>query len=204
MFKRVITLTVAAMMILGLTGGAALADEISDQIKRGMKLYEDGNLSGAVEELEFALAQMRQKKAESLTTIFPKAPSGWKAEKPQAQSAGRAMLGGGINVTQTYVQDGGQGRVSMEVLTDSPFIQTLGMILANPMMMQGGDQGKLIRIHGEKGVIKEMQGNAAELQVLIDKKILFKVEAREVKQAGQVTRQFAEMMDVKKLRELTK
>ena len=204
MIRTGLSLMMAALLLLGAGSLPALADEISDQIKRGLKLYEDGDLTGAVEELEFALAQMRQQKAENLTKIFPKAPSGWEAEKPKAQSAGRALLGGGINVTQVYKQGRGDGTVTMEVVTDSPFIQTLAMVLANPMIMQGDDHGRLIRLHGEKGLLKQVGKDGAELQILIDKRILFKVEVRQTDSADTVAKQFGELMDVKKLRDITK
>ena len=110
--KLLIFCLCAALMVLP---GAALADDITDMIKRGLKLYEEGNLSQAMEELNFALAQMRQKKADSLTEIFPDAPSGWKAEKAVSESAGAGLLGGGISASRKYKQDGGKGKAKVEI-----------------------------------------------------------------------------------------
>ena len=65
-------------------------------------------MSQAIGEIEFALAQLKQKKAEALGQIFPAAPSGWTAEKAQGSSAGGAMFGGGVSATRSY-RDGEQG-----------------------------------------------------------------------------------------------
>ena len=53
---------IAILLFLLSPAGAALADEISDQLKQGMKFYEEGKVSQAIGEVEFALAQMKQKK----------------------------------------------------------------------------------------------------------------------------------------------
>jgi len=177
------------------------ADEISGQLEKGLKLYEDGKLSQAIGEIEFALAQLKQKKAEALGKIFPEAPSGWTAHKPKSSSAGAGMLGGGISASRRY-QDDGKGRVKIEVIADSPLIQSLAMMLSNPMFLTSGKGGKLVRLQGHKAVLKE-QEQRAELQALIDNKVLVRVTARRVEDPGQVAQDFAAKMDLAKLKELT-
>lgn len=63
--KRAIV-CLSSLLLLLYISGFALADEISDQLKQGITFYEEGNVSQAIGEVEFALAQMKQKKAESL------------------------------------------------------------------------------------------------------------------------------------------
>ncbi|MCF8031453.1 MAG: hypothetical protein K9K66_17785 [Desulfarculaceae bacterium] len=198
--KRIALLALSLLMVLSLTL-PAMADEISGQLEKGLKLYNDGKLSQAIGEIEFALAQLKQKKAEALSKIFPEAPSGWTAEKAKGSSAGGAMLGGGISASQRY-RDGGKGRVKVEVVTDSPLIQSLAMMLSNPMFLQSGNAGKLVRFQGHKAVLKD-QGERAELQSLIDNKVLVRVSARRVKDAAAVVQQFAGKMDLNKLKDLT-
>jgi len=202
MLKKSIILTVCATMFL--LSGVAGADETVDIIKRGIKLYEEGKLSQSMEELNFALAQMRQKKADSLTAAFPEAPSGWTAQKAVAESAGAGLLGGGISASRKYKQDGGKGRASVEVMTDSPLIQSLGMMLSNPMFLQGGSNGKLVRINGQKAVLEEQADDRAEVQMLVDNKILVKTEASRAENASQIAQELAKKLDLDKLRDLTK
>ena len=203
--KKLILLALALIVSISFGIGAAFADddEIPGQLQTALKLYKDGKLSQAISELEFALAQMRQKKGEAFTKLFPKAPDGWKAEKAKAESAGSAMMGGGITASQEYRRTSGPGRVHMEVMSDSPLLQSLGMILSNPMLMQGGSQGKLIRFKGNKGLLKD-QGKHAELQAVINNKVLFVVKASRVDDAAKVAKTFANEMDFDKLSEMTK
>lgn len=194
--RRTAPLLVALILLLTT---AAWADEISDQIKRGLKLYQDGKITESIGELEFALAQMRQKKGEALTQVFPKAPDGWTAEEPQVQSAGAAMLGGGINATRTYRQKDGSGTVNVEILSDSPVVQTLGMMLNNPMMLQGARGTKPVRIKGQKGVLQTRSKKRAELQLLVGGKTLLKVSVNRVEGAADLALQFAKLVDMEKL-----
>lgn len=199
--KKLLILCLCATMII--LPGTALADDIGDMIKRGLKLYEEGKLSQSMEELNFALAQMRQKKAESLTAIFPEAPSGWKAEKAVTESAGAGLMGGGISASRKYKEDGGKGSAKVEVMTDSPLIQSMAMMLSNPMFLQGGKNGKLVRIKGQKGILKD-SGKRAELQMLIDNTILLKAEASRTDKAGDIVQELTKNLDLDKLRSLTK
>ena len=181
----------------------AAADDIKDQIKQGLKLYEDGKISQALGELEFAVAQLKQKKAESLAKVFPKAPSGWQAQKSQGKSMGAGFLGGGISASRSY-KNQKRGQVKIEIITDSPFIQSLAMVLNNPMFAQAGGKNKLIRFKGQKAIIKSQGEKRAELQTIIDNKVLLKVSASRVDEAEQVVRQFADKIDLDKIRELTR
>lgn len=203
MRRRLLALA-AAVAVLTLFCAPAWADDIPAQLERGVKLYKEGKYSQAIEEIEFALNQIRQKKADQLSTIFPKAPSGWKAKESKAASMGRSMMGGGINVSREYVKDGGKGTVKMEVFTDSPLIQSLGMMLSNPMFIQSSKQARLIRIKGNKGILKLSGKNRAEIQTLIDKRILFQVEVRRADDPGKIAMDFANLMDIDKLKSLSK
>lgn len=181
----------------------AAADEIADQIKQGLKLYQDGKISQSLGELEFAVAQLKQKKAESLAKVFPPAPSGWQAQKSQNKSMGAGFLGGGISASRSY-KNQKRGRVKIEIMTDSPFIQSLAMVLSNPMFAQAGGKNKLFRFKGQKALIKSQGENRAELQTIIDNKVLLKVSANRVDEPEQVVRQFADQIDLDKLRDLTR
>ena len=199
--KRLLALGMTVLLALALAPAAA-ADEISDQLEKGLKLYKQGELSQAIGEIEFALAQIKQKKAEALGKIFPEPPSGWTGEKPEGTSAGRGMMCGGISASRQY-RDKGRGRVMIKVVTDSPLISTLAMMLSNPMFLQGGKEGKLVRFQGHNAVLKD-RGQRAELQALIDNKVLLRVTARRVDKAAEVVRQFADKLDLAKLKELTR
>lgn len=198
--RKILILTLALGLLMAPT---VWADEITDQVQRGVKLYEDGKITEAIGEIEFALAQMRSQKGDALTKVFPEAPEGWKAKEPEVQSAGASLLGGGITATRDYVQKDGRGRMSIQIFTDSPLIQTMAMMINNPMMT-GGKNSKPVRINGQKGVLQTKGKDRAELQLLVDGNILLKVDARKVENAAQMAQDMAKSVDLKKLRQLSK
>jgi hypothetical protein len=139
-----------------------------------------------------------------LGDVFPEAPDGWKAEKPESQAAGRAMLGGGISATRAYSQKSGKGRAEIEIMTDSPMLQSLSMLFSNPMFLQGSGKGKLIKVQGQKAILKSRKENSAELQAMIDNKVLLKVTVRRYDGAADFAKEMAEAVDLDKIRELNK
>ena len=55
----------------------AHADEITDQIDQAKTYYGQGDVPGAIAELEFALQALRGKIGQELLGTFPPAPAGW-------------------------------------------------------------------------------------------------------------------------------
>jgi hypothetical protein len=202
MSKASVSLALALLLIL--TVGPARADEITDQIERSIKLYKDGNVSEALNELEFASGLMRQKKAESLAEVLPEAPSGWKAEKTETQAMGKAFFGGGLSASRAYKQEKGKGRVTIEVVSDSPLLQGVAMLLTNPMLVQSAQGSKLIRIGDEKAILQARGTESAEVQLVVDNKVLVKAEARGLPEPGETAKEFIAKVELKKLRQLNK
>jgi hypothetical protein len=189
-------------LCLAAVPAAAAEDEVARQLQRSLQLYEDGKVSQAIEEVSFALAQMRQKKAELLGELFPDAPEGWKAAKAKSQAGGAALMGGGVSASRGYTQKDGKGRAEVEVVTDSPLIQSVAMILSNPMFLQSGQHGQLVRVNGEKALLKG-EGKRAELQAIVNNKALLKAVVRNHDQAAELARSLAQGVDMARLKEMT-
>jgi hypothetical protein len=202
--RRTLTVLLAATAFILAGTLTAAADQIEDQINKALNLYKGGQVSQALTELDFAAAQLRQMKAESLGNIFPEAPDGWKAQKVKTGAMGAGMMGGGISAEREYRQDGGRGRVSVKVISDSPMLQGLAMMMSNPMFAQGGDGGKLMLIDGHKVMLKEQADDRAELQTIVNNKVLVEVNVSRTQDAAQVSQDFFKMLDMQKLGELTK
>ena len=181
--RSALRLTAVALIILCLAL-PALADDISSQLEKGLQLYQDGKLSQAISEIGFALARLKQKKAQALAGVLPVPPAGWNAEQAQNSKRGTSMLGGAVSASRRY-KNQSKGRVRVEAVTDSPLIQSLAMMLSNPMFLQSGKAGKLVTLQGHKAVLKD-QGERAELQALINDKVLVRISAWRVKNAAEV------------------
>jgi hypothetical protein len=196
---RAIFAVLAAFALLG--AATVQADEITDQLERGLKLYKEGKYGESLNEIDFASAQIRQKKADTFAGAFPDAPAGWTAEKAETQAIAKALFGGGITATRNYKQD--KNRVKMELVTDSPLLQSMAMVINNPMMMQGGQGMKPVRVGDERGML-QTHNNRAELQLIVDGKVLVKVEVNAGDKSEDTAKEFANRLDIKKLKELAK
>lgn len=199
---RKILPVLALVVILGCGwSGLAAADEVTDQIELGLKLYKEGNINEALSELEFALAQIRQKKAEGMGDLFPEPPSGWTAQEFESQAVGGGALGS-ISASRQYDQTGGQGRVDIEIISDSPMITSLAMVLGNPMVTQGDKRTKLIKVAGQRALLKQKSKSRAELTFIVANKIMVTVKARRIPEAAKVVKDFGTRVNIKKLKEL--
>jgi hypothetical protein len=191
-----------AAVVLGLSlliPFAALADETGDALEQGLKFYKEGKLTKAIGELEFALAQLKQQKAEAMQKLLPEPPDGWKSVKGKSTAAGGGFLAGGVSASRTYREAQGRGSVEIQIISDSPMIGGMATMLSNPAFMQSSQGAKLIRFQGQKAMVTSKVDNRAELQTLINNKMLFKVSVNRVKGAAEVAKKFGKMVDLEKL-----
>lgn len=164
MLRNTIAMLVAALLV-GPT--LALADEVTDQLDVAKEAYEAGNLGQAVDELQYAIAQIQELQQRDLMKLLPEPLAGWAAEPATAQSGGLAALAGGTILSRDYRKDSGEG-VSLQIMGNSPMTQALSMMLANPMMLQMDPGSKMYRLKGNKGLIKHDAGTHSwEISVIL-------------------------------------
>lgn len=126
---------------------AAHGDEIADQLDTAKKLYEDGDLAGAVGELEFVLQALRGRFAEAFRATFPAPAEGWSAE--DAEKTGALPFLGGTTISRKYVQENGPGRIEAQLSTGGGMLQSLAQMFANPQMLAMQPNAKRVRIQRE-------------------------------------------------------
>ncbi|MCB9516682.1 MAG: hypothetical protein H6693_10855 [Candidatus Latescibacteria bacterium] len=148
----------------------AAADDVTDAIDEGLAAYKANRFGDAASSLEYAAALIKQQKGEAIGVVFPDAPAGWSREEPQSGAAGAAMFGGGVSASCDYEQDGGDGQMSIQIMSDSPVIATLSMALSNPMLM-ASDGAKLTKFGGNKARVK-FENGSGEIQVLVESTVL--------------------------------
>jgi hypothetical protein len=136
--------------------GIAFADDVTDAINEALQNYNDGKFSDAMTSLNYASQLIGQKKGGDLQSFLPQPLGGWEAEEASSQSMGAAMLGGGVSAERQYNK--GSSSIRIQIVTDSPMIQSMMMMFGNPMLA-GADGGKMEKISGEKAIVKY---NAAE------------------------------------------
>ena len=191
MKKITFVVMIASLALFTWVCGPALADEVTDQVDEAVKLYKDGKYAQAASELEFAVQQIRQKQAGLLKDLFPDAPSGWTAGEPESTTAGAAFFGGGISASRSYTKD--NSRIKINVLSNSPVLQSYMMMFSNPMMMAG--QGDLVKVAGYKAIRKFDAGSGeGEMNIVVANKILVTIEGSKLSDAQAITT-FAEAID---------
>ena len=175
----------------------AVADEITDTIDEAVASYKEGKYSKAAEDLSFAMDLIRQKKGTALQSYLPDALPGWKAEEPTSQTVGAAMFGGGTTLSREYSK--GDSKVTIEMVTDSPMMQGIAMMLSNPMFA-GSDGGKLTRVNREKAIVKyDGKERSGEIIMIADNRFLITVKGNNVSKEDLMA--YAKAIDIKKLKE---
>jgi len=193
MKKAVIVLLVVILGFMGMAG--ARADEISDIIERGKKLYQEGKYSEASSELQYAVSQIQNLQAEELKKLFPEPLPGWTAEEASASAAAMGLFGGGITASRTYKKEDTGESIEIQIITQSPLLQTVMMLLANPAMLAGQPDTKLVRVKGEKAIEKfSAKGKKGELSLILEGNTLITVKGRKITDKN-VLHQYMEKID---------
>ena len=174
-FYSLITLFIGLFFF---TSGPVWADEITDSIEEAMEYYKKGDFVEAANSLDYASQLIRQKRSGNLEGFLPNPLSGWTAEDIKSQAAGTGVLGGMISVNRTYRKN--QSSIKIEIIVDSPGIQSMIMVLSNPAYASAGG-GKLTRIKNQKAIIKYLEsGKNGEINIVVAKKYLVNVEGRNI------------------------
>jgi hypothetical protein len=158
-----------AMALAALSAPAAQADDVTDALESAREAYEAGDLTYAIEELDYAKQLMVAQNADALVQFLPEAPDGWSREVNTEMNAGLAMMGGGTGAEATYEGDGGS--MTLTIMADNPMVGAMAGMIGNAGMMGG----KLERVGREKFMVLD-----GEITGLIDKRILVKATGGEV------------------------
>lgn len=186
----------ACVLLAAAVAAPAAADEIIDQINSAIELYRAGDFVGAAGELEFAAAQIRQLRAGEVSGALPAPLSGWTAKDVETAAMGAAMFGGGTSASRTYEQD--RARVEIKIMTDSPMLQAVTMMLNNPMVLSGSGQ-KLIRVDGNKAAL-EWKEDRGTVNVVVMNSLLVTVEGRRCTEQDLIA--YAEAVDYGLLKQI--
>ncbi len=188
----------AVFVFMSLAASPVLADDVKDSIDEGLKHYDKGEFAEAVQSLDYAAQLIRQKKGGQLEVFLPNPISEWKAEDAKSQVVGAAMFGGGVTAERSYVK--GDSRINVQILTDSPMMQAMMMMFANPMMATS-EGGKLEKINGEKAIVKYSNDTRhGDIHVVVANRYLITIQGNNVARQDLIS--FARGIDFKKLAEM--
>ncbi len=174
-----------------------LADDVNDQIEEAIKAYEKEDYNMAITALDAASTLIRQKKGELVSKLLPEPLSGWEAGEAKSRAGAAGIFGGGISAERRYTRkdDGKTVALTISITTDSPLIQTMGMMFSNPMFM--GQDNKLTVINGEKAIANERDNS---LTSMVSNKVLVKIDG-DKKVSPKTLKEYFKSIDFKAIKE---
>ncbi|WP_424926499.1 hypothetical protein [Amaricoccus tamworthensis] len=168
----------------------AQADEFTDVVNEALLAYEEGDIEGAKEELDYAVTLLADMKSETLREFLPEAMDGWTRTEGDTDGAGMgmAMFGGGNVVAAEYTGSG--ENLTITLVANSPMVSSLGAMITGMASMGGGKPIRIQRV--------TFAQNDEELQGIVDDRVLVTVAGNaslETKKA------YLEAMDLRGLRD---
>jgi len=189
------TLTYASLATILLTCSVT-ADDISDTLEEALASYKKGDVTQTKEDVIYVLELLKQQSGNTLKDQLPEALEGWEAEEAKSETAGAGMLGGGTVLSRSYKKD--KSKIVIEIITDSPLLQGLGSMFANPMFNAGGE---IKRINREKATIKyNKKRESGEIVLMIDKRFIVNVKGTKVSKDELI--EYTEAIDFKALKKM--
>lgn len=172
---RIVFALVVLFVALPLHAGE---DTVLSTIKEATRQYQAGDYSGSASNLDYASQLIRQKKSEKMKELLPEPLSGWEGKEASAQALGAAVLGGGVTVSRDYTR--GSSFISVEIVSDSPVLQSVLMMLNNPVFAGAGG-GRLETVKGNRSVLKFDSGKkSGELYIVVASRFVITIKGRQV------------------------
>lgn len=194
----------ASVMVLSLVlPSVASADEITDQLDQARQYYDQGDVSGAISELEFALQAMRGKIGQQLLATFPAPAAGWTMDPADDQQQGAIpFVAAGTMLGRTYRAPDGNGTIEAQLMSGGGFLQGLAGMLMNPQMLAAQPNAKRIRIGRDNGVVTfDPQDQSSQLVVDLGGKGTLMLQGKGLATTDPLV-ELANRWDLKQVREL--
>ncbi len=146
----------------------AAADEFTDTLDSARKAYDEGDVDGARQDLDYAGKLLGELKSESLGKFLPAALPGWtrEATEPGEAAGMMGMLGGGNSAAAKYTKDGTE--LTITLIANAPMVSGIASMLSGLASRATG--GKPVRIQRT-----EFTMNDQDLQGVVDGKVLVSV-----------------------------
>ncbi|WP_028319300.1 hypothetical protein [Desulfobulbus elongatus] len=172
----ILTRIVLALAVVVCAQPSRAEDIVLSTIKEATRQYEAGDYTGAASNLDYAAQLVRQQKSERIKALLPEPLPGWEGKEASAQALGAAILGGGVTVSRDYRK--GSANVSVEIVSDSPVLQSVLMMVNNPMFAGAGG-GKLEMVKGQRAILKYDSGKkTGELYIVVAARFVVTIKGR--------------------------
>ncbi len=190
----ILSLLTLFAVVLPLTSvySAEIEDDVLTTIDEAVKQYKEGEFAAAISNLDYATQLIRQKKSERMKALLPEPLAGWQAKSATAQALGTAVFGGGVTVNRDYFNSVGSS-LSIEIVSDSPVLQSIMMMLNNPMFA-GASSGIIKTIKRQRAMIKyDNKDRNGEINIVVASRFMVTLKGHKIDRATLI--QYAEAVD---------
>jgi hypothetical protein len=188
-------------LALLLAPAAARADSVVEQIQEGLAYYEEGDLAAAIEELEYAIGEIRGRLGGLFAGTLPEPPAGWVADAAESQG-GAAFMGGGTIINRSYREEGGRGRIEAQLVVDNPMMQGFAALMSNPAMMAAQPNTQRVRVQRENAILRfEPDRGSGEITLILGGRAMAKLEGQGLA-SGDLLVELMEGWDLRQLKDL--
>ena len=105
------------------------------------------------------------------------------------------MFGGGLTAERRYSKQ--SGNVTIQIITDSPMMQSMMMMVSNPMYA-ASDGGKLEKIGRQKAIVKyDETRQQGDIKIVVANRFFVQIQGRNVTKDD--LKLYAKAIDYKKL-----
>jgi len=175
MFKHSLVIVfVACLLCVGFSQERAKKKGPADFVKTiesAKKGWEEQRYGACIKDLQTCMDLVVKKRAAVIRAALPAAPEGWdiKEDLPKEGEMANPFLSAmsaavGSTIERKYVQKEGRTRVDVTAMADSPMVQMLSMMFANPAAA-GPNTEKIT--YGIHSALLQKQGQNLNLQILI-------------------------------------
>jgi hypothetical protein len=164
-------------LILVLMPSMARGEDPAALIKSASEFLAQGKLGKAVEDLQWALREIRLLQIAELAKYLPQSVSGYTTEEVEADAAAAAMFN--INLIEAerkYQSNSGDENVDLKITGGDVGGAGLGGMMKMAQMF-GEQQGELVRVKGRKATLEWDADNASgKLTCILDNEVQVTVE----------------------------
>jgi hypothetical protein len=187
---------------LVLPTAATRADEITDQLDQARAYYDQGDVTGAIGELEFVLQALKGRIGEQLLATFPEPPAGWTVEAGEQPQAAMPFAAAGTMLSRTYRSAAGDGSIEAQLMSGGGFLQGLAGMFMNPQVMAAQPNARRVRVGRENAVVTYDAGaRSAQLVLDVGGKATIMLQGQGVA-SGDPLVELANRWDIRQVKEL--
>ena len=160
-------LAISVLLLPVLAAADQIREEMADQIKK----YESGDIPGALDSARLIESWLLEMQAQGLSGVWGEVP-GWTLSVGESQSAGMAMMGGGITASASYEK--GDMSMSAQLIANSPMLTMVTSMMGNAFLTSSAGS-TIMKIDGRKVMVENDNGEW-KLSVPYKNSVLLTVE----------------------------